>query len=62
MVFKSQEMMNLIMALFAKFWVTGNPDELLSLLGWNPPWLKPSKILLTVMIVKLQFCPFTIIG
>jgi insertion element IS1 protein InsB len=29
----SQEMVNLTMALFAKFWVNGNQDELLSLLG-----------------------------
>jgi insertion element IS1 protein InsB len=33
MVSKSQEMVNLTMALFAKFWVNGNQDELLSLLG-----------------------------
>jgi insertion element IS1 protein InsB len=32
-VSKSQEMVNLTMALFAKFWVNGNQDELLSLLG-----------------------------
>ena len=30
---KSQEMVDLTMALFAKFWVNGNQDELLSLLG-----------------------------
>jgi insertion element IS1 protein InsB len=30
---KSQEMVDLTMALFAQFWVNGNPDELLSLLG-----------------------------
>ena len=29
---KSQEMVELTMALFAKFWVNGNQDELLSLL------------------------------
>jgi insertion element IS1 protein InsB len=33
LVSKSQEMVNLTMALFAKFWVNGNQDELLSLLG-----------------------------
>ncbi len=33
MVSKSQEMVDLTMALFAKFWVNGNQDELLSLLG-----------------------------
>jgi insertion element IS1 protein InsB len=32
-VSKSQEMVNLTMALFAKFWVNGNQDELLLLLG-----------------------------
>ena len=32
-VSKSQEMVDLTMALFARFWVTGNQDELLSLLG-----------------------------
>ena len=32
-VSKSQEMVNLTMVLFAKFWVNGNQDELLSLLG-----------------------------
>jgi hypothetical protein len=32
-VSKSTEMMDLIMALFAKFGVNGNQDELLSLLG-----------------------------
>jgi len=32
-VSKSQEMVSLTMALFAKFWVNGNQDELLSLLG-----------------------------
>jgi hypothetical protein len=37
MVSKSHEMVNLTMALFAKFWVNGNQDELLSRLGWNPP-------------------------
>jgi insertion element IS1 protein InsB len=31
-VSKSTEMVNLTMALFAKFWVNGNQDELLSLL------------------------------
>jgi IS1 family transposase len=31
-VSKSKEMVDLIMALFAKFWVNGNQDELLSLL------------------------------
>jgi IS1 family transposase len=30
---QSQEMVELTMALFAKFWVNGNQDELLSLLG-----------------------------
>jgi insertion element IS1 protein InsB len=30
---KSKEMVDLTMALFAKFWVNGNQDELLSLLG-----------------------------
>jgi hypothetical protein len=33
MVSKSTEMVDLTMALFAKFWVNGNQDELLSLLG-----------------------------
>ena len=33
MVSKSKEMVALSMALFAKFWVNGNQDELLSLLG-----------------------------
>jgi IS1 family transposase/transposase-like protein len=33
MVSNSQEMVDLPMALFAKFWVNGNQDELLSLLG-----------------------------
>jgi insertion element IS1 protein InsB len=32
MVSKSTEMVNLTMALFAKLWVNGNQDELLSLL------------------------------
>jgi insertion element IS1 protein InsB len=32
-VSKSTEMVDLTMALFAKFWVNGNQDELLSLLG-----------------------------
>jgi IS1 family transposase len=32
-VAKSSEMVDLTMALFAKFWVNGNWDELLSLLG-----------------------------
>jgi insertion element IS1 protein InsB len=32
-VSKSKEMVDLTMALFAKFWVNGNQDELLSLLG-----------------------------
>jgi insertion element IS1 protein InsB len=32
-VSQSQEMVNLTMALFAKFWVNGNQDELLSRLG-----------------------------
>jgi insertion element IS1 protein InsB len=32
-VSKSQEMVHLTMVLFAKFWVNGNQDELLSLLG-----------------------------
>jgi insertion element IS1 protein InsB len=32
-VSKSQEMVNLTMVLFAKFWVNRNQDELLSLLG-----------------------------
>jgi hypothetical protein len=32
-VSNSQEMVNLTMALFAKFWVNGNQDKLLSLLG-----------------------------
>jgi insertion element IS1 protein InsB len=32
-VSKSKEMIDLTMALFAKFWVNGNQDELLSLLG-----------------------------
>jgi insertion element IS1 protein InsB len=32
-VSKSQEMADLTMALFARFWVNGNQDELLSLLG-----------------------------
>jgi hypothetical protein len=31
-VSKSKEMVDLTMALFAKFWVNGNQDELLSLL------------------------------
>jgi hypothetical protein len=31
-VSKSKEMVELTMALFAKFWVNGNQDELLSLL------------------------------
>jgi IS1 family transposase len=30
---KSEEMVDLTMALFAKFWVNGNQDELISLLG-----------------------------
>ena len=30
---KSKEMVDLTMALFAKFWVNGNQDELVSLLG-----------------------------
>ena len=30
---RSKEMVDLTMALFAKFWVNGNQDELLSLLG-----------------------------
>ena len=33
MVSKSKEMVDLTMALFAKFWVNGNQDELVSLLG-----------------------------
>jgi insertion element IS1 protein InsB len=33
MVSKSTEMVDLTMALFAKYWVNGNQDELLSLLG-----------------------------
>ena len=33
MVSQSQEMVELTMALFARFWVHGNQDELLSLLG-----------------------------
>jgi insertion element IS1 protein InsB len=33
MVSKSTEMMDLTMALFATYWVNGNQDELLSLLG-----------------------------
>jgi len=41
MVSKSKEMVDLTMALFAKFWVNGNQDELLSLLDGNPPYLKP---------------------
>jgi insertion element IS1 protein InsB len=32
-VSKSKEMVDLTMALFAKFWVNGNQDELVSLLG-----------------------------
>jgi insertion element IS1 protein InsB len=32
-VSKSKEMVDLTMALFARFWVNGNQDELLSLLG-----------------------------
>ena len=32
-VSKSTEMVDLTMALFARFWVNGNQDELLSLLG-----------------------------
>src|SRR5262245_7944807 len=32
-VSKAQEMVDLMMALFAKFWVNGNQDELVSLLG-----------------------------
>ena len=32
-VSKSKEMVGLTMALFAKFWVNGTQDELLSLLG-----------------------------
>jgi hypothetical protein len=34
---KSKEMVDLTMALFAKFWVNGNQDELLSLLDRNSP-------------------------
>jgi insertion element IS1 protein InsB len=30
---KSKEMLDLTMTLFAKFWVNGNQDELVSLLG-----------------------------
>jgi insertion element IS1 protein InsB len=33
MVSKSKEMVDLTIALFAKFWVNGNQDELVSLLG-----------------------------
>ena len=33
MVFKSTEMVDFTMALFAKYWVNGNQNELLSLLG-----------------------------
>jgi hypothetical protein len=33
MVSKSEEMVDLTMALFAKYWVNGNQDELISLLG-----------------------------
>ena len=33
MVSKSKEMVALTLALFAKFWVKGNQDELVSLLG-----------------------------
>ena len=33
MVSKSKEMVDLTMALFAKFWVNGHQDELVSLLG-----------------------------
>jgi len=33
MVSKSKEMIDLTMALFARFWVNGNQNELLSLLG-----------------------------
>jgi hypothetical protein len=33
LVSNSHEMLNLTMALLAKFWVNGNQDELLSLLG-----------------------------
>jgi insertion element IS1 protein InsB len=32
-VSKSKEMVDLTMALFAKFWINGNQDELISLLG-----------------------------
>jgi len=32
-VSNSHEMVHLTMALFAKFWVNGNQDKLLSLLG-----------------------------
>jgi insertion element IS1 protein InsB len=32
-VSKSKEMVDLTIALFAKFWVNGNQDELVSLLG-----------------------------
>jgi insertion element IS1 protein InsB len=34
---KSKEMVDLTMALFAKFWVNGNQDELLSLSRFKPP-------------------------
>jgi insertion element IS1 protein InsB len=33
LVSQAKEMVELTMALFAKFWVNGNQDELLSLLG-----------------------------
>jgi insertion element IS1 protein InsB len=37
-VSKSPEMVELTMALFAKFWVNGNQNELLSLLAGEPEW------------------------
>src|SRR5262249_10364891 len=36
-VSKSKEMVELTLGLFARFWVNGNQDELLSLRGCNPP-------------------------
>jgi len=60
---KSQEMVDLTMALFAKFWIHGNHDELLSLLACNSPtahrranripWRPPSVVMEGRYITRL---------
>ena len=50
-VSKSKEMVDLTMALFARFWVNGNQAELLSLLDWHSLQNKGLKLIFGGLLI-----------